>query len=138
MIGGPVKALASKIEEKMKLPSHYPKNYQVANAIGAALAKITTEISMLVDTTRGILSVPELGIYEKVQRDYTLVDAKKRALKLAEESAIAMGAEQETLETEIIEESSFNMVDGFSTTGKNIRIKAQVKPGIIHGLRGDK
>jgi hypothetical protein len=27
----------------------------------------------------------------------------------------------------------FNMIRGFSTTGKNIRIRAQVKPGLIHG-----
>jgi hypothetical protein len=25
------------------------------------------------------------------------------------------------------------MVRGFNTTGKNIRIKVQVKPGLIHG-----
>lgn len=137
IIGGPAKVLAPILEEKMDMPTRYPKNYHVANAIGAALAKTTTEISMLADTSQGILTVPEMGIYEKVGRRYSLADARKRALELLEESALAMGADQESLEMEIIEESSFNMVDGFRTTGKNIRIKAQVKPGLIHELRGD-
>jgi hypothetical protein len=34
---------------------------------------------------------------------------------------------------EITEDLQFNMVRGFQTTGKNIRIRAQVKPGLIHG-----
>ena len=34
-------------------------------------------------------------------------------------------------EVDIVEECSFNMVRGFYTTGKNIRLKAQIKPGLI-------
>jgi hypothetical protein len=32
---------------------------------------------------------------------------------------------------EIIEESEFNMIRGFRTIGKNIRVRAQVKPSLI-------
>ena len=49
-----------------------------------------------------------------------------------------MGAERADLETEIIEESVFNRVDGFRTQGQNIRMKAQVKPGLTHNLKGGK
>jgi N-methylhydantoinase A len=34
---------------------------------------------------------------------------------------------------EVVDALQFNMVRGFYTTGKNIRIKVQVKPGLIHG-----
>jgi hypothetical protein len=34
---------------------------------------------------------------------------------------------------EVLETLEFNMVRGFNTTGKNIRVKVQVKPGLIHG-----
>ncbi len=138
IIGGPAKALAPILKEKLNLPCYYPKNYHVANAVGAALAKPTTEITMLADTSRGIVSVPELGIYEKIRKNYNLNFARKRALQLLEESAVSMGASKDEVETEIVDESSFNMVKGFYTTGKNIRIKAQIKPGLIHELRGDK
>lgn len=136
LIGGPAQVLAPILEEKTKLPTYYPKNYQIANAIGAALAKTTTELTLLADTGRGTLSVPELGMYEEIPASYHLAQAKKDALALLEKSALAMGADANNLEMEIIEENSFNMVDGFLSKGKNIRVKAQVKPGLNQKLRG--
>ncbi len=137
IIGGPANVLAPILEDKFGLPCNYPKKYDVANAIGAALAKTTTEITMAADTERRMLSVPELGIYEKIDRNYNLKQARKQASELLKESALSLGAIEENIETEIIEESSFNMVRGFFTSGKNIRIKAQVKPGLIQELRGE-
>ena len=42
---------------------------------------------------------------------------------------------KEDVEAEIVEESSFNMIRGYFTSGKNIRVKAQIKPGLIEDLR---
>jgi N-methylhydantoinase A/oxoprolinase/acetone carboxylase beta subunit len=137
VIGGPAQVMAPILAEKFQLPCYYPENYQVANAIGAALAKTTTEITMVADTSRGILSVPELEIYEKIDKTLTPAKAKARALALLEKRAISLGAQKEDIEPEIIEESSFNVVRGFSTSGQNIRIKAQVKPGLSSKLRGE-
>lgn len=137
MIGGPAKVLAPRLEKKFNITCNYPQHYKVANAIGAALAKITTEINLIADTSRGTLSVSELGVYEKINRNYNVSSARRRALELLTERAITLGAEEAGLVTEIIEESVFNMVDGFMTKGQNIRIKAQVKPGLIHKLKED-
>ena len=137
MIGGPAKVLAPRLEKEFNITYNYPQYYNVANAIGAALAKITTEINLIADTSRGTLSVPELGIYEKINRNYKVSSARKRALELLTQRAMSMGAKRANLETEIIEESIFNMVEGFMTKGQNIRIKAQVKPGIVHKFKGD-
>ena len=137
IIGGPADVLAPILEKEFNLPCYYPQNYDVANAIGAALAKTTTEINMVADTSQQILSVPELGIYEKISGNYTLDNARKRAIELLKKSAISLGAEEDTIETEIVEENSFNMVRGFYTSGKNMRIKAQIKPGLIQELRGE-
>ena len=49
-----------------------------------------------------------------------------------------LGEKPDESEAEIIEENSFNMVRGFSTSGKNMRIRAQTKPGLIYELRSDK
>lgn len=131
IIGGPSKVLAPVLEEKFNLPCYYPKNYSVANAVGAALARPTTEITMLVDTSKKTLSVPELGLYERISGNYTLDKAREKALELVKKSALSLGASIDEIEAEIVEESSFNMVRGFYTIGKNMRIKAQVKPGLI-------
>lgn len=138
IIGGPAKYMKPVLEKKFNLPCYFPKHYHVANAIGAALARITTDITMVADTSQGVLSVPEMGIYEKISGNYGLESARERAFKLLIERAVYLGAYQDELETEIIEESSFNMVRGFFTSGKNIRIKAQIKPGLIYELKGDK
>ncbi len=136
IIGGPAKFMQPILEKKFNLPCHFPKHYLVANAIGAAMAKITTDITVIADTSRGVLSVSELGISEKIGRSYSPDSARMRALKLLEERAVSLGAKKEEVESEIVEESSFNMVKGFFTSGKNIRVKAQVKPGIIYDLKG--
>jgi hypothetical protein len=62
--------------------------------------------------------------------------ARQKALELLKQRASILGAEGIKTESEITEESSFNMVRGFYTSGKNIRIKAQVKPGLLYELRG--
>ncbi len=85
IIGGPAKVLAPILEKKFHLPPcYYPDKYEVANAVGAALAKPTTEINMLVDTAKGILTVPELNIYENISKKYTLEDAKKKSFRISQ------------------------------------------------------
>jgi len=138
MIGGPAKFMQPILEKKFNLPCYFPKHYHVANAIGAALAKITTDITLIADTSQGILSVPEMGVYEKINRNYGLDSARQRAIEILIERAVSLGAAKDEIETEIIEESVFNMVRGFFTSGKNIRIKAQIKPGLIGEVKGDK
>jgi len=138
IIGGPAKVLAPILEEKFKLPCYYPESFQIANAIGAALSRPTAEITMHVDTSKKTLSVPELNLFEKVSSRFDLNTAKNKALELVKEGAKAMGASENELDAEIVEESCFNMVRGFYTTGQNIRIKAQIKPGLIYQIRGDK
>ena len=82
MIGGPAKFLQPILEKKFNLPCYFPKHYHVANAIGAALAKITTDVTLIADTSQGILSVPEMGVYEKINRNFGLDSAKQRAIEL--------------------------------------------------------
>ncbi len=134
VVGGPAKAMSRVLEQKFNIPCRFPKNYELANAVGASLARTTTEITLNVDTEKCILTVPELGIYEKINRNYDLEKARLRATDLVRKKAQDLGAFCEEIEPEITEESCFNMVRGFYTSGKNIRIKAQVKPGLINRL----
>ena len=70
---------------------------------------------------------------ENIDEDYTMDDAVATALELVREKARRRGANLDNLETEIIEKQQFNMVRGFHTTGKNMRVRAQVKPGLVQG-----
>lgn len=141
LIGGPAEGLAPILEDAFNLPCYYPGNFHIANAIGAALARPTMHISLSADTERRTLSVPELAIYEKIKGRYTLEDAKKQAIELLEQHITLIDPARTRIDDgaiEIIEENSFNMVDGFRTTGQNIRVQAQVKPGLIDIIRSEK
>ena len=138
VIGGPSKILAPFLQEQFKLTVKYPSRYEVANAIGAALAKPTLEINMHADTERGILSVPEVGLYEPINKNYDLHMAEHRALDIVRNGAIKLGADPDNIAAEIVESNSFNMVKGFSSASKNIRVRAQVTPGLIYKLEGEK
>jgi len=127
VIGGPAQILANYLEAAFKLDVLLPEQFQVANAIGAALAQPTMELNLLADTERKILIIPELNIYEQIGSRYSLNEGRKYILQNLKQAAKELSDSE--LETEIVEESSFNMVDGYRS-GKNIRIKAQIKPGL--------
>ena len=137
IVGGPAKILAPFLKEKFGINVKYPKRYEVANAVGAALAKPTLEINMHADTERRILSVPEVDIYERIDKNYNIDIAENRALEIVRDGAIKQGADKDNIAAEIIESNSFNMVKGFSSVSKNIRVRAQITPGLIYELKGE-
>ena len=97
------------------------------------MARTTCEVTLFADTEREIAAAPEETFSATIPSNYSKEDAITAALDLLRNKAIARGANPEHLELEVIEAMSFNMVRGFYTTGKNIRVTAQVKPGLIHG-----
>lgn len=133
IIGGPAKVMSPLIENRLNIPCDYPEDYELANAIGASLALPTREISLLADTEKGTLIISELGIDEKIDKSYDLKMAEERAIQILKNLHRDDSQEREP-QVEIIESNSFNMIDGFRTVGKNIRIKAQIKPGLIYRL----
>lgn len=130
VIGGPAKALSAYLKRELGMPVEYPPNHKIANAIGAALARPTVEINLLADTDRGILSIPETDVYERIHHSYNLQEAKARALSEAQRAGEAIGIASNGSGAEIVEASSFNMVKGYKAD-KNIRVKAQIKPGLV-------
>ncbi|HHU07262.1 MAG TPA: hydantoinase/oxoprolinase family protein [Clostridiaceae bacterium] len=135
IIGGSAKALAPYLEESLSLPVNCPEYFAVANAIGAALAKPTVEINLFADTEREIMSISELGVYEKIDKNFDLAEAKRIALAKTREAGRALGLDEIQSEAEIVEAGSFNMVHGYLGADKNIRVKAQIKPGLLTGDR---
>jgi N-methylhydantoinase A/oxoprolinase/acetone carboxylase beta subunit len=138
VIGGPAKALSKYLERELALVVECPKNHEIANAIGAALARPTVEVSLHADTGRQILSIPETGVYEKIGKHYDLKQAKERALSEVKRAGVAMGLSVDQSGAEITEASSFNMIKGYYRADKNIRVKAQIKPGLVTSGNGGK
>jgi N-methylhydantoinase A/oxoprolinase/acetone carboxylase beta subunit len=133
VLGGPAPYFARYLENMSKYPVRVVPKWKVANAIGAALARTTCEVNFFADTGRGIAEALEENFSRRVDHSFDQETAIRQAFDLLEAKAIERGANPDYLEMEVLEALQFNMVRGFNTTGKNIRVKVQVKPGLIHG-----
>lgn len=133
VLGGPAPFFAREFEKESDLEIRVVPRWSVANAIGAALARTTCEVVLFVDTEKGTALAPNENFGRNIPAGYSNRDAIDTALTLLRQKALKQGANPEHLEMEVIENMQFNMVRGFHTSGKNMRIRAQVKPGLIHG-----
>ena len=137
LMGGPAQAMKLNIFRKFQLSTEVPDNYDVANAIGAALTRTTWELELFADTQRHVLFIPSLSYRENVHTDYDQADAEKDALNQLSMQLDSMGVFLQPEDALITHTSSFNMVEGMDQVGKNIRVKCQVRPGVIETLGGE-
>ncbi len=128
-IGGPAAALQSFLAEAMFLPCTIPANYEVANAIGAARARLTVQASLYADTGDGRLSIPEISCLESITNRYTMPDAETR-LKAAVSQMVAEMGMKSCPEIDFLERLEMNVVRGFAASGKILNLKAQIRPGL--------
>lgn len=124
VVGGTAPSLGASIGEYMDLPIMIPENAAVANAIGAALALSTIELTVHVDTKRRLLVIPELGIK---QQNCTL----KRAKEALSEEAFRLGLDT-SQEIEIISIEDFPVVEGWQSMERLITVKVQLAAGVKH------
>ncbi|MFH0784320.1 MAG: hydantoinase/oxoprolinase family protein [Pseudomonadota bacterium] len=128
-IGGPAEALKSFLGEALFLPCTVPVHYEVANAIGAARARLTVQATLYADTGDKRLSIPEVSCLEKISSGYTMPDAENRLKAAIAAMVDAMGVKA-CPDIDFLERLEMNVVRGFSTSGKILTLKAQIRPGL--------
>ena len=133
VLGGPAPYFAKYLEQISNYRVRVVPRWKVANAIGAALARTTCEVTFFADTERRIAQAPEENFRQTIDHGFDVNAAIRQASELLKAKAVKRGANADKLEMDVLESLQFNMVRGFNTTGKNIRIKMQVTPGLIHG-----
>ena len=133
VMGGPARQFGEKLSGMFDGGVTVVPHWNVANAIGCALARTTSELTLFADTAQQMISIPGEQFSSSISSHFELEDARQVAHELLRERAMRRGAARDQIQSEIIEESEFNMVRGFHTVGKNIRVKAQIKPGLIDG-----
>ncbi len=131
VLGGPAPLFAPRIEKLTGIQSSAVPQWHVANAVGAAIAKNTSEVTLFADTERGIALAPEEEFSRRIGKDFDREQAISLAFELLREKCVKAGASESELDLEVIEDSQFNMVRGFYTEGRNIRVKVQTRPGLI-------
>jgi len=131
VVGGTAPSLGPSIGEYLELPVTIPENAAVANAIGAALALSTIELTVHVDTKRRLLVIPELGIK---QQNCTLKRAEQvveRAKEVLSEEALRLGLDT-VQEIEVISIEDFPVVEGWQSMERLITVKVQLAAGVKH------
>lgn len=137
VIGGPAPVFQALLAKKLGLSVEVPPLHGVANAVGAALTRTTSHLALSANTARGKLAVPMLGIFRSIGRGFSLQDATDEARKLLVDDLAKAGISMDAADIQITQADAFNMVEGSYTSGKNIRVVAQVKPAVVARLANE-
>ncbi|MCQ2559147.1 MAG: hydantoinase/oxoprolinase family protein [Clostridia bacterium] len=128
---GFITAIAAQIGSSPVIPPYA----RIANAIGAALARPTLQVTMRADTQQRIYSILEEGYQDKLEEGYfDEVAALKLTREWLDERCRLSGLEMtdELGEPEIIRKEVFNIVRDWSTVGRLYDIIMQTQRGILH------
>ena len=131
VVGGTAPSLGPSIGQYLNLLVTIPENAAVANAIGAALALSTIELTVHVDTKCRLLVIPELGIKQQtctLKRAEQVVERAKEALA---EEALRLGLDK-AQEVEVISIEDFPVVEGWQSMERLITVKVQLEAGVKH------
>ncbi|MFZ5426507.1 MAG: hydantoinase/oxoprolinase family protein [Thermodesulfobacteriota bacterium] len=135
VMGGPAEAMARLLAESFPQEVVVPESYAVANAVGAALSRPTLSAELFADTQRGRMVIPGLEVEENVGPSYSLDDARADASRYLREYLEQLRIADPGALVETVEAQSFNMVEESVMTGRTIRVKCQIRPGVLPGYR---
>ncbi|MEA5097782.1 MAG: hydantoinase/oxoprolinase family protein [Burkholderiaceae bacterium] len=131
VVGGPAPYIAQKIGALLGIPAVVPDNSDVINASGAAMARTTVELNLMADTEARVLSIAEEGLQSEIPSRFSIDDVIEVGKERLQQIARKAGAREEDLEIEVADSQTFNVIRNYSTTGKNMRVRLQIKPGLI-------
>lgn len=129
VVGGTAPSLGPSIGEYLNLPVTIPDNAAVANAIGAALALSTIELTVHVDTKRRLLVIPELGIKQQTCTLQRVEQVVERAKEVLGEEALRLGLGKDQ-DIEVISIEDFPVVEGWQSMERLITVKVQLATGV--------
>ncbi|NYT02308.1 MAG: hydantoinase/oxoprolinase family protein [Methanosarcinales archaeon] len=136
-VGGASPALVPLVADKLKARGIVLEHAPVANAIGAAVARPTMTLNLRIDTERGFYAVAEDGTTGDVHnKNMRLEEAEDMARKLVLERAVTLGIAEYAAEAQVTHSEMFNMVRGWSTTGRLLDVRMEIPAGIISSWGG--
>lgn len=135
VMGGPAQAMAGLLGESFPEDVVVPESYAVANAIGAALSRPTLSAELFADTQRGRMLIPGLDVEEEIDSGYDLAQAQEDAARYLRGHLDNASIHDPDALVETVEAQSFNMVEDSALVGRSIRVKCQIKPGVLPGFR---
>ncbi|MGD0153253.1 MAG: hydantoinase/oxoprolinase family protein [Thermacetogeniaceae bacterium] len=129
-IGGSAPALLPLLAQATGCQALAPPHHEVANAIGAALARVTLRLTFHFDTERNFYFIEETGWQDKLTKPLSsLSDAEQFCFAALKQAGGQLGIASSE-EPELVYSEMFNMVRGWRTTGRLYDVCVQFPPGI--------
>ncbi len=129
-IGGSAPAILPLLGQATGCRTLAPEHHEVANAIGAALARVTLRLTFHFDTERNFYFIEETGLQEKLSGQLSsLADAEQFSISSIKQAGEQLGIAP-LAEPELVYSEMFNMVRGWRTTGRLYDVCVQFPPGI--------
>lgn len=139
-VGGAADGLIPDVARLMDCNPIVPEHAEVANALGAAAAQPTVTATLRIDTEQGRYTVLEDGSSGAVLkgRGFSEEDALTLARNCLFERAESLNIKEYVKKTEVVHSEMFNLVRGWSTTGRIYDIGIQNPQEILFYLgQGD-
>jgi hypothetical protein len=130
-VGGGAAGFIPQVAAQLRCQPVIPPYAPVANAVGAAVAKPTLQISLRADTEEGFYHIREEGLQGKISGgSFNEEQALSLAVEKLLEKAVEYGLSVSPAEVEVTYREVFSMVRGWSTTGRLYDFTVQTPRGI--------
>ncbi|MDD2372652.1 MAG: hydantoinase/oxoprolinase family protein [Syntrophomonadaceae bacterium] len=139
-IGAASRTIIPELADTMQVNYFIHQYADVANALGAAVARPTLVVNLHVDTQTKIYTLDPGGVRGSLEnpRNFQLEDARQMARNHLQEVGKERGMASYTNESSFFMEEQFNMIGGWDRTGKLFDVGIQVTPGFIEEFKGVK
>ncbi|MDE5832291.1 MAG: hydantoinase/oxoprolinase family protein [Desulfovibrio sp.] len=129
LVGGPAPCVRELLSSALGMSVEIAPNFEVANAVGAALAIPTASIEAWADTGKGELYVPAMDYRASVPASMSLAELEQTALELLKRKMRDEGMEDG--KAEVVESDLFATLDDRGRGARDMRVVCQARPGIV-------
>lgn len=137
-IGAAAYCIIPRVAESLGVQPFIHRYSDVANALGAAVARPTLSVYLHLDTERSTCAIEPGGVVEKRSdiSKFQLEDARKLAVDYLYAIGKARGMDDYLDDYKVFLEEQFNMIRGWSRTGRIFDVGVQIAPGLIQAYQG--
>lgn len=137
-IGAASRAIVPELARVMEIEPYIHRYSDVANALGAAVARPTLTVNLHVDTQTRQYNLDPGGVKGSLgnARNFQMEDARQMARSYLEQIGSERGMKNYIKESSFFMEEQFNMIRGWDGTGKLFDVGIQVAPGFVEEFKG--
>jgi N-methylhydantoinase A len=139
-IGAAAHSIIPRVAQSLGVQPFLHHYSDVANALGAAVARPTLSVYLHLDTERSLCAVEPGGVVENRDdiKKYQLGDARNLAVNYLYQLGRERNMDNYLEDYKVFQEEQFNLIRGWDRTGRIFDVGVQVTPGLVQEYKGVK